>query len=102
MLLTQFWETAASVAAVVSVAIVRVPQLVVVLRNRIDRIVMQVSGLTWFLSGVSNLLWLGWGVAGHHITMVVGAGLSVVLSTLIAVLVWFRNNSQLFDRNEGS
>lgn len=95
MLSTQVWEVTASVAAVASVAVVRVPQLVVVLRNRSDKMIMQVSGLTWLMAGLSNLLWLGWGFAGGHTTMIVGAGLSVVLSLSIAAAVRVRDDSHL-------
>ena len=91
VLMTQVWAPAASVAAVGSVALVRAPQLVEAIQDRANGVATQVSRVTWLMSGVSNLLWLGWGVAGGHAAMIVGAGLSVVLSTAIAIVVDHRH-----------
>lgn len=79
----QAWPLAASVAAVGSAVAVRVPQLIGLLRAR-DR-VHAVSGVAWLMSAASNVLWVGWGITGGHPTMIVGAGLSVLASSGIAI-----------------
>lgn len=86
VIVAQLWPTAASLAAVGSVAVVRVPQLVRLLRDRRSGTPTQVSRIAWGMSALSNILWLAWGVAGGHMTMIVGAALSVALSGAIAAI----------------
>lgn len=80
---SSLWGPMASVAAVGSVLAVRVPQIVTLARTKGTS---QVSALTWVVSGIGNAVWCAWGVVTNHPTMVVGAGISVVSSAVIALL----------------
>ena len=73
----------ASLAAVGSVLLVRLPQL---WRLHVRPSALhQVSATTWGISALANLLWVGWGISGHHPTMIIGAGIAAGTSLAIAV-----------------